>query len=109
PLETEGRGHDPLRGLLEIRRLVDQNEVLTSHLEDRPLDPDLAGPDLAGLLADPDSDIAGAGESDDAGFRMLAERGTDNRAALGHEVQNARRHTRFDGRLVEHRRDSRRI
>ena len=43
-LEAEGRRDDAGGRLLQVRRLVHQDEVLAAHLQDGALDPDLPGP-----------------------------------------------------------------
>ena len=109
PLKSERRRDDAVGGVLDVGGLVDEDEVLAAHLQDRPLDPDLPRHDAARLFADLDADGARARERDEAGLRMLDERIADRRAAARQEVQDPVRHPRLVARLQEHRRDAGRV
>ena len=108
-LEPE-RGGDDLRDReVEVRVLVDDDEVLAAHLEDDALDPALALRDRGRLLVDPEADLLRARERDEAGLRVLDEEVADLAARAGQVVERAGRHAGLLEEREDPPRDERRV
>jgi hypothetical protein len=95
PAEAEGRGDHSIDGGVEIGVGADEDGVLAAHLENRPLDPDLAGLRCGGALVNFEADGLGAGEGDEAGLGMLDDGVAEGGAGAGAEVDHAVGHAGF--------------
>src|SRR5262249_16226570 len=89
-----GGGHAFDSGV-EVGIGVNDDGIFSTHLEDRALDPFLAGTVRGGTLVDVKPDLLRAGESNKAGLRMLDQAGAEAGAGAGAEIHNAVGHAGF--------------
>src|ERR1019366_1899160 len=88
-LETEGRGNDLRDREVEVRVLVHDDEVLSTHLENGALDPALAVRDLRRLLMDAEAHRLRAREGDEARRGSFDEEVADVAARSREVIQDA--------------------
>ena len=88
-LIAERGGHDAGCGGIQVGGLIHQDGVLAAHLQDRALEPDLAGLHLGRALEDAQPDLLAAGEGDEACHRVVHQRIADRAAGPGQEVEHA--------------------
>src|SRR5208337_2517778 len=94
-LEAESRRGYSFDGGVDIGVGLDDDGIFAAHFEDGALDPELARLLLRGVPVDVQSDLARAGESDVANFRMRHQRVAEGHASSGAEVHDAFGHTAF--------------
>ncbi len=107
-LEAEGCCHGLVRCEVQVCRLVHDHRVLAAHLQDGPLQPDLARLGLGCQLVDVQADLFRTGEGDHAGLGMAHQGVANLAAATGAEVNRLGRKTGFKQHFQELGRDHRR-
>ena len=96
-------------GRIEIGVCVHHNRVLAAHLEDRALDPDLAGSLIGSNLVDAQTHFARTSKCYVARLGMRHDGIAKTRARARAEVHDAPRHARFFQQFDELRRDRGRV
>ena len=109
PLKPERRGRHAFDGRIQIGIRGDDDRILAAHLENRALDPELAGPMLRRAHVDIESHVARAGEGDETRLGVLDQSVSERRAGAGTEVDHSGRQAGFFQSLEKLGRDGRRI
>ncbi len=109
PVVAEGRDRDRLDRVVHVAIDVHHDRVLAAHLQDRALDPDLAGLGLRRARMDVQAHLLRSGEGDEPRLRMLDMALPKVAPAARTEVHHSARHPRLDQHLDELRGDGRRF
>ncbi len=88
-VEAERARRNPFDGSIQVAVAVDDDRVLAAHLEDRPLDEDLARPRLGCALMDLEADRLRTGKRDEARLRMRHNRAAELRTLARAQVDDA--------------------
>src|SRR5579885_1293060 len=109
PLIAVGGNDHAFHGALQIRLAIDNDRVLSAHLGDDALDPDLALLGLRRELIDAQADVARTGERYEPRLGMLDQRVAHRRSAARAQRKTLLRKTCFEEHLHELGGNSRRI